>query len=51
MVDDIINGQRMEYLMEELADVPFAFVMLMPSLEAVREREAGRGTALHHAWG
>ena len=51
VLDDIIIGARVEHLREELAGRPFIFVMLTPSLDAVRQRETGRGTALHEQWG
>ena len=51
VLDDIIIGERVAHLREELAGRAFIFVMLMPSLDAVRRREAGRGTALHARWG
>jgi chloramphenicol 3-O-phosphotransferase len=51
VLDDIVIGERVEHLLEEMAGEPFRFVMLTPSLEAVREREAGRGTRLHEQWG
>jgi chloramphenicol 3-O-phosphotransferase len=51
VLDDIIIGFRVDHLLEELRGRPFYFVMLTPSLDVVRERETGRGTALHEAWG
>jgi chloramphenicol 3-O-phosphotransferase len=51
IIDDIVIGQRVDELIEELNGRAFAFVMLTPSLDIVRAREAGRGTALHEAWG
>ncbi len=51
VLDDIIIGERVGHLREELAGRRFIFVMLTPSLDAVRQREAGRGTALHEQWG
>lgn len=50
VLDDIIIGERLTHLREELADRDFMFVMLHPSLEVVREREAGRGTELWREW-
>ncbi|MCC7372364.1 MAG: phosphotransferase [Chloroflexi bacterium] len=50
VVDDIVVGSRLDELLEDLAGQPFVFVMLTPSLEAVREREQGRGTELWKAW-
>ena len=51
VLDDIIIGARVQHLLDELAGRPFLFVMLTPSLDSVRVREAGRGTHLHEAWG
>jgi hypothetical protein len=51
VLDDIIIGERVEHLRGELAGRAFIFVMLTPNLDAVRRREAGRGTALHEQWG
>jgi predicted ATPase len=51
VLDDLIIGDRVDHLLEELGARPFYFVMLTPNLESVKEREAGRGTSLHQAWG
>ena len=51
VLDDIIIGARVDHLREELAGHPFIFVMLTPSLAAVKMRESGRGTSLHEQWG
>jgi chloramphenicol 3-O-phosphotransferase len=51
VLDDIIIGARVQHLLDELDGRPFIFVMLTPSLEAVKQREAGRGTRLHEQWG
>ena len=50
VVDDIVIGSRVDELLEDLAGQTFVFVMLRPSLEAVRQREQGRGTSLWQAW-
>ena len=50
VVDDIIVGERIDDLLEELAGRRFVFVMLTPRLEVVRAREAGRGTRLWEQW-
>ena len=50
VVDDIVIGERVEHLLAELAGRRFLFVMLMPRLEVVRAREAGRGTQLWEQW-
>ncbi len=51
VLDDIIIGERVNHLLADLAGQPFIFVMLTPSLDAVKQREAGRGTRLHERWG
>lgn len=50
VVDDIVIGDRVEHLLEELAGHPFVFVMLTPRLDVVRARELGRGTRLWEEW-
>ena len=50
VVDDIVIGSRLDDLLDELAGERFAFVMLTPRLDVVRERERGRGTALWEQW-
>ena len=50
VVDDIVIGERVDQLLEELAGEPFVFVMLLPSAEVVRERERSRGTELWREW-
>ncbi len=50
VLDDIIFGDRIGQLSNDLRDVPFYFVMLTPDLETVRERERGRGSELHREW-
>ena len=50
VVNDIVIGQRVDHLLEELAGARFVFVMLTPRPEVVRERERGRGTRLWSEW-
>ena len=50
VLDDIIIGERAEHLRDEMGETPYALVMLTPSLESVKAREAGRGTALWEQW-
>jgi chloramphenicol 3-O-phosphotransferase len=50
VLDDIIIGAALDDVREYLADTPFYFVMLRPSLDVVREREIGRGTRLFEEW-
>lgn len=50
VVDDIVVGSRLDELLTHLAGQRFVFVMLMPRLDVVRERERGRGTALWEQW-
>ena len=50
IIDDIIVGDRVPHLIEELGDLEFFFVLLAPSIEAVRDRERLRGTELWREW-
>jgi predicted kinase len=50
VIEDIIIGERMQHLIDELFGRPFLFVMLTPELDAVKMREARRGTRLHEQW-
>jgi len=50
VIDDIVIGDRVDHLLEELAGLRFVFVMLTPRLDVVRAREAGRGTTLWKDW-
>ena len=50
VLDDIIIGAAVGDVRDYLADRPFYFVMLRPSLDVVREREIGRGTRLFEEW-
>lgn len=50
VLDDIIVGQRFDDLLADLDGVPFLFVMLAPSKEAVRAHERERGTRLYEDW-
>lgn len=50
VLDDIIVGDRLADLRQDLADVRFMFVMLQPDLETVRDRERQRGTELWREW-
>lgn len=50
VLDDIVVGDRLGHLLAELDDVDFLFVLLTPSLAAVREREHERGTELWREW-
>ena len=50
VLDDIVIGTRIGHLLENLAGVEFYFVMLTPALDAVKERELGRGTRLFEEW-
>ncbi len=42
VLDDIFIGDRIEHLLADLATRPFYFVMLNPSLESLRSRNASR---------
>ena len=48
--DDIIMGSRLDDLLAEMRGERFYFVMLMPSLDAVIEREHGRGSRQYEQW-
>jgi chloramphenicol 3-O-phosphotransferase len=50
VLEDIIHGERLLELCDDLRDVPFFFVMLCPDKAAVREREHGRGSKLYLEW-
>ncbi len=50
VLDDIIIGERSQHLREEMGETPYVLVMLTPSLESVKAREAGRGTSLWEQW-
>lgn len=50
VIDDIVIGTRVDDLVAEMGKTPFDFVMLTPSLEAVKRREHRRGTRLHELW-
>jgi hypothetical protein len=43
VLDDIIIGERWQHLQEELQGYPFSLVVLAPSTEVVRVRDAARG--------
>ncbi len=49
VVDDIVFGERLSEL-DQLGQAPIHFVMLVPDLQIVRERERGRGTNLWPEW-
>jgi gluconate kinase len=52
VICDIIMGERMDHLREELRGVPFRLVVLAPNVDVVIEREAARGkkTVLGPKW-
>jgi predicted kinase len=50
VLEDILIGPQLEETLEPLCDRPLHFLMLRPSLAAVRERERGRGTQLYEDW-
>lgn len=52
VICDIIMGERMDHLREELAGMPFHLVVLAPDADVVIEREAARGkkTVLGPKW-
>lgn len=50
IIDDIIVGERVAQLRDALRDMEFMFVLLVPTAEAVRDRERQRGTELWREW-
>lgn len=50
VVDDIVVGERLDHLLDELAGMPFIFVMLIPDPHVIRDRERSRGTKLFDKW-
>jgi predicted ATPase len=50
VLDDIVVGDRLAHVQEDLADVEFMFVLLTPSVETVRDRERQRGSELWREW-
>lgn len=50
VVDDIVIGEWVAHPLKELDGQRFGFVVLAPTLDAVRRREAGRGTGLSEQW-
>ena len=50
VIDDLIPGDRLAHVREELTGVPFYFVMLVPGAASVVAREHGRGSALYQRW-
>jgi predicted kinase len=50
VIDDIIVGERLDHLREELAGVPFRLVILAPSVESVIARDAAREKTVGEAW-
>ena len=50
IVDDIVAGSRFDHLVEDLADVPFGFVMLLPSFEHVKARWRAMGSPYVDSW-
>jgi chloramphenicol 3-O-phosphotransferase len=49
-LDDIIVGERIDHLLGDLKGLDFHLVNLIPSHEAVRERELERGTTAFKEW-
>jgi hypothetical protein len=50
IVDDIVSGQRLDHVIEDLAGVPFGFVMLLPDFEHVKARWRSMGSPFVDAW-
>lgn len=51
IVDDIVTGRRVDHAIEDLAGVPFGFVMLLPDFEHVRARWRAMGSPFVDSWG
>ena len=50
VVDDIIIGERLSHLREELGGVPFRLVVLAPQVETVIARDAARDKTVGAEW-
>lgn len=50
VIDDIIIGERLDHLRENLAGVPFRLVMLAPAVDVVIAREASREKTAGKEW-
>ncbi len=50
VIDDIIIGERWDHLREDLAGLPFYFVVLAPEVETVITRDAGRPKTVGAGW-
>jgi chloramphenicol 3-O-phosphotransferase len=50
VLEDIIHGERLLELCDEMGDLPFMFVMLVPDAATVRARERERGSRLYEEW-
>jgi chloramphenicol 3-O-phosphotransferase len=50
VLEDIIHGERLLELCDEMGDLPFMFVMLVPDAATVRAREHERGSRLYEEW-
>jgi chloramphenicol 3-O-phosphotransferase len=50
VVDDIVAGERLEHVCEDLAGTPFDFVMLLPDFEHVKERWRAMGSPFADQW-
>lgn len=44
IIDDIVAGPRVENMIEDLAGVPFGFVMLLPDFDLVQQRWRSMGS-------
>jgi hypothetical protein len=50
VIDDIVAGRRLEHVIEDLAGVPFGFVMLLPDFEHVKARWRAMGSPFVDSW-
>jgi len=51
VVDEIVAGARLDELIEDLAGLPFAFVMLVPAFEVVHRRWQAIGSPFADVFG
>jgi len=50
VLEDSVVGERVDHMLDHLAGRRLHFVMLNPNAEAIRQREASRGTELFDEW-
>ena len=50
IIDDIVAGRRLDHVIDDLAGVPFGFVMLLPDFEHVKARWRAIGSPFVDQW-